>query len=492
MKKEEITPQKQLILVDKSIRSIMEELSAMGCMALIVGGAVRDAVLGILPKDMDIEVYNLSYGDLEAFLERYGKVDLVGKSFGIIKFKPNGSEDVYDISVPRRENKVGIGHKAFEVIFDPCMTIKEAATRRDVTINSMAYDPIENKIYDYFGGMDDLKNKILRHTSDQFKDDPLRIDRLMQFQARLGFDIHPDTIQVVKDILATGEYESLPKERKFEEWKKWAEKGVRHDLIFRFMRDTNLIYHYPELRALKETPQDKIYHPEGDVEIHTELCLSEMDKVIAREKITGNEKVILVMAILCHDIAKPNCTEEVMKLDKATMRERLTITSHGHEALGGIMAKDFLSRLGFNEELIVPISNLVSDHLASISISCITARSGKLKAVKRLSRRLSPATIQQLLYVIEADHNGRGSDMHRDATGSRDLLELAKEIKVENKQYEYILMGRHLIEAGLNPSVEFGDILRSSYEVQENGGFSEIVGAKEWLRKYLLHKNDLS
>lgn len=608
MKNEEIIPQKQLILVDESIRSIMVELSAIGCRALIVGGAVRDAVLGIIPKDMDIEVYNMSYADLEAFLERHGKVDLVGKSFGIIKFKPTGSEEIYDVSVPRRENKVGVGHKAFEVIFDPSMTIKEAATRRDITINSMAYDPIENTIYDYFAGMDDIKNRILRHTSDQFKDDPLRIERLMQFQSRLGFEIHPDTIQIVRDILATEEYESLPKERKFEEWKKWAEKGVRHDLIFQFMRDTNLIFHYPELRALKETLQDKIYHPEGDVEIHTARCLVEMDKIIEREKITGHEKVILVMAILLHDIGKMATTREEIKrietcanfkddpelrkgkllfircssqidldkkegqllvnnewiepiiisdteniqvgdiyamnlegwfimnpcqddqeadrcnnhysikhncrkilalpenisskhiqaIEEGKLKDgdevfigRLTITSNGHEALGGKMSVEFLSRLGFHEELITPISNLVADHLASVSISCITARSGKLKTVKRLSRRLHPATIQELLYVIESDHNGRGSDMHKDATGSRDLLELAKEMKVENKQYEYILMGRHLIDEKLKPGPIFGEILRAAEEAQENGAFQDLDAAILWLKKHLSEQDGI-
>lgn len=486
MNNEIITPDKPLIVVNESIRPIMAELSAIGCKALIVGGAVRDAILGIEPKDMDIEVYNISYAALETFLERHGKVDLVGKSFGIIKFKPTGQNETYDFSIPRKENRIGIGHKEFQVTFDILMTISEAASRRDFTMNALAYNPIENKIYDYFGGMDDLKNKIIRHTSAAFREDPLRILRCMGFQTRFDFTIHPDTIQAMKDIVASGDFESLPKERIFEEWMKWSEKGIRHDLIFQFLRDTNLIDYYPELKALRENFQDHIYHPEGNTEIHTSLCLSEIDKIIQREKITGQEKAILVLSTLLHDIGKPNTSESVMKMDKTTMKERLTITSHGHEALGGKMSVEFLSRLGFHEELITPIANLVSDHLASISISAITARSGKLKAVKRLSRRLSPATIQQLLYVIEADHNGRGSDMHKDATGSLELLELAKEIKVENKQYEYILMGRHLIEEGLKPSPRFGEILRAAELAQEDGLFQDIDGARKWLKEYLL------
>lgn len=489
MKKQEIILEKPLMDVNPDLMRIMGGLSDIGHKALIVGGAVRDSILGIEPKDFDIEVYNMSYGDLEAYLSMHGKVDLVGKSFGIIKFRPNGSDEAYDFSIPRRENRVGVGHREFHVTFDISMTISEAAARRDFTFNALAYDPIENKIYDYFGGLDDIGNKIIRHTSDAFREDPLRLLRAMQFQARFDFAIHPDTINAMKEIVASGDFESLPKERIFEEFMKWAEKGMRHDLIFRFLRDTNLIDYYPELKALKETPQDKIYHPEGDVEIHTELCLAEMDKVVAREGISGREKATLVMAILLHDIGKPATTQEIMKMDKSTNRERLVVTSHGHEALGGKMATEFLSRIGFYEELIAPIANLVSDHLASVSISAITAKSGKLKAVKRLSRRLHPATIQQLLYVIEADHNGRGSDVHKDATGSKDLLELAKEVKVENKQYEYILMGRHLIEHGLKPGPRFGEILRASNEAQENGMFQDLDGAKEWLRTYLLEPN---
>lgn len=590
MKNEEIVLEKPLMEVNPALKSIMGGLSDMGYKALIVGGAVRDAILGIEPKDFDIEVYNVSYGDLEAFLDRHGKVDLVGKSFGIIKFRPDGWSETYDFSIPRKENRIGVGHKAFEVTFDPEMTIMDGASRRDFTFNALAYDPIENKIYDYFGGMDDLKNKIIRHTSPSFMEDPLRLLRAMQFQARFDFTIHSDTIQAMKDIVASRDFESLPKERIFEEWMKWAEKGIRHDLIFQFLRDTNLIDYYPELKALKDTPQDKIYHPEGDVEIHTALCLAEMDKIIIREGISGKNKAMLVMAILLHDIGKPSTTrEEIKKIEtnpefndnvdfrigrllliKCPMQNdldkrygqilvddswidpiiisdtervtslshpsyntklccfghgggedepynrliladgrnisskhleaietgklkhgdevfigRMTITSNGHEALGGKMSTEFLSRIGFHEDLITPIANLVSDHLASVSISSITARSGKLKAVKRLSRRLNPATIQQLLYVIEADHNGRGSDMHKEATGSLELLELAKEVKVENKQYEYILMGRHLIEEGLKPGTRFGEILRAANEAQENGLFQDLEGAKEWLRKYL-------
>ena len=466
---------KQLIIIEPFVRELIQKLNKQGNQALIVGGAVRDALLGIEPKDIDIEVYKISYNDLMTFLSNYGKVDLVGKKFGVIKFKPSNSDWTYDFSIPRKENKIGVGHTDFEIVFDKEITMEQAFSRRDFTVNAIGYDPIENKIYDYFGGVKDLENKVLKHTSNAFKEDPLRILRGMGFQARFNFTIHPDTISLILEMLKTNDFDDLSKERIYEEFYKWASKGIRHDLIFKFMRDTTLIDRYPELKLLKETPQDAIYHSEGDVEIHTSMTLREMDKIIEREKISGEEKIILVMAILLHDIAKPQTTKEEMK------RGRMTITSHGHEAMGGEMVKEFLPRLGFHEELITPISNLVANHLSGVSISMIDSRSGKMKAVKKLSRRLYPATIQQLLYVMDADNYGRGGE-RKEATGKKELIELSAEADVQNKAYQPILMGRHLIEKGLEPSPKFKEILQKSFEAQESGSFNDLEGAKKWLQ----------
>lgn len=466
----------KLIKLNADIHSILQGLNNKGHQCLVMGGAVRDAILGIEPKDIDIEVYGISYEKLMEFLSDYGKVDLVGKKFGVIIFNPFNSEAKYDFSIPRTENKIGVGHKGFDIKLDSNLTIKDAAVRRDFTMNSIAYDPIENKVYDFFGGVDDIKNKIIRHTSDKFNEDYLRILRAMQFQARFGFSIHLDTIELMKRMLSDNdEFKSIAKERLFEEWMKWAEKGVHHNLIFKFMRDTNLIDYYPELKALKETPQDAIYHPEGDVEVHTELCLKQMDEIVFRENISGSEKTILVMSILLHDIAKPHTTKEEIKKD------RLTITSNGHEEMGKDVARVFLENIGFYERYIEPICNIISTHLAGIHITQITNLTGKYKFVKKLSRKLIPANVKQLIYVMEADTNGRGHDEYREPIGCKDIMDIANELVIVEKEYSYLLMGRHLIEAGLKPSIEFGSILKKSYEAQENGEFNDVDGAKNWL-----------
>ena len=475
----------KLIKIEPVVMNVLRELDGKGYQCLVIGGAVRDAILGIEPKDIDIEVYKINYEDLMQFLSWHGKVDLVGKKFGVIVFRPSGSEMKYDFSVPRKENKVGTGHTGFEITFDIDMTIKEAAERRDFTFNALAYDVINSQLYDYYGGVQDLENKIIRHTSDKFSEDYLRILRGMQFQARFGFEIHPDTIAVMKEMLQsnTEEFFELSVERVYEEWKKWAEKGVRHDLLFKFMRDTGLIEYYPDLKMLKYTEQDKIYHPEGDVEIHTELCLTHLDKIIKETDpmvaVIANEKIIVVMATLLHDIAKPQTTEEQMK------NGRMTITSNGHEAMGGVVAKKFLSSIGFSDELSYPICNIIANHLAGVSINAITSPAGQVKAVKKLSRRLFPATITQLLCVMEADTNGRGGSEYKMPTGGQEIADIAMTLNVTEKQYEYVLMGRHLIEAGLKPGEDFKIILNASYTAQENGEFSDVDGAKKWLEEFL-------
>lgn len=475
----------KLITLEPSIQEIVQSLFDKGYKSYIVGGAVRDALLKIIPKDIDVEVYGISYESLMEFLHPYGSVDLVGKKFGVIVFTPTNGEMKYDFSIPRKENKSGLGHKEFEIIFDEKITLEEASTRRDFRINALAYDSISETIIDCHGGTYDLHNGIISHVSDQFEEDYLRILRAMGFQSRFDFIIAESTTLKMKKMLGesfdeSNEFLLLPKSRLLEEWRKWAEKGTRHDLIFEFMRSTNLINYYPTLKALKDTPQDEVFHPEGNVQTHTEMCLRQIDRIISENNISGNEKIILVMSTLLHDVAKPPTTKEEIK------RGRMTITSNGHEAMGGVMAREFLEGIGFYDELITPICKLIENHLAGVNISLIPSQSGKVKAVKKLSRRLFPATINQLLFLMMADTRGRGeASESKVPTGYKEISEIAQELTITNNQYEYLLMGRHLIQKGMKPSQEFGIILKKSYEAQENGQFNDVDGAVKWLEEYL-------
>src|SRR5277367_2005387 len=143
-----------------ALQRIVRDLHAAGYRALIAGGAVRDALLGLDPKDIDIEVYGIAYDALVDFLKPRGRVDLVGKSFGVVKFRTHGHNagesaapdgDTYDFSVPRRDSKTGPSHRDFLTSFDPSITPQEAVSRRDFTINAMVFDPIGNELLDFFG-----------------------------------------------------------------------------------------------------------------------------------------------------------------------------------------------------------------------------------------------------------------------------------------------------------------------------------------------------
>ena len=208
--------------IDKPTNELLSSLSSVGS-PLIVGGSVRDSLVGSESKDIDIEVHKTSMNALIKHLKSSGyNVNEVGKQFGVLKVTGHGLEET-DISVPRKENKVGSGHKSFNTSFDPEMSITEAAERRDFTFNAIMYDHQNNVLIDPTGGKEDLENKVMRHVSDKFTEDPLRVLRGAQFATRFNMSYHPDTAKISKQI--RHEYNDLSKERLREEWGKFLEKG---------------------------------------------------------------------------------------------------------------------------------------------------------------------------------------------------------------------------------------------------------------------------
>ena len=177
------------------VSQIAEAVAQKGGKAIVVGGSVRDHFLSeAVPKDLDIEVYHLAPEHLEPLLSTFGKVQLVGKRFGVLKLTtPQGD---YDVSLPRRESKTGKGHKGFLVEADPEMTFEEAASRRDFTINAMGFDILQETFIDPHNGREDIQNKILRHVGPRFVEDPLRVLRAMQFAGRFEVKIAPGTIEL--------------------------------------------------------------------------------------------------------------------------------------------------------------------------------------------------------------------------------------------------------------------------------------------------------
>lgn len=225
----------------EAVREVARLAKESGGRALLVGGCVRDALLGKPAKDFDIEVYGISPDALQGILARSFRLDLVGASFGVVKLH---GHDI-DVAIPRRETKLGLGHKAFSMEYDPSLSVAEAAARRDFTVNAIYRDPLTDEIVDPWNGRADLSARILRHVSDHFREDPLRVLRGMQFVARFGLRPAPETIAICREMTPEG----LPSERLFEEWSKLLTKGVEISAGLEFLREVGWVKYYPEHRS---------------------------------------------------------------------------------------------------------------------------------------------------------------------------------------------------------------------------------------------------
>lgn len=451
-------------LIPNELASILERTPELG-RAYVVGGGVRDWLLGIANKDLDIEVFGVGYETLARALSRWGRTDLVGRSFGVVKLTMSDGR-VYDFSIPRRDSKIAPGHRGFEIAFDADITPEEAASRRDFTINALMFDPRRAEVLDFFGGREDLSRRVLRHTSEAFAEDPLRVLRGMQFVARFDLTTAPETLALCRRI--KGSYGELAVERVREEWFKWAEKSTMPSRGLRLLAETGWVEHFPEVAALIGTPQDPEWHPEGDVFVHTGHCLDALVKLPGWLTAETESRVVYSLAVLAHDFAKPQTTHEAMK------DGRLRIVSPGHEEAGGPLADSFLQRINAPlavRERVVP---LVKNHLAHLQTL-------NDRAVRRLARRLEPATIAELAVVITADQFGRPPRPQMVSENVSALLENAAALQVQSSAPRPILMGRHLIDLGLRPGQEFRIILEAAYEAQLEGGFFDLPQALNWL-----------
>src|SRR5438105_3403812 len=267
----------------------------------LVGGCVRDWLLGIPHKDFDVEAFGVSYEQLVEALAGWGRTDLVGRSFGVVKLTtPQGQ--TFDFTVPRRDSKIAPGHKGFEIHFEPGLTLEEAAARRDFTVNSLMYDPRSREVLDFFGGRADLREHRLRHTSAAFVEDPLRVLRGMQFASRFELVAAPETIELCRNMKAA--YGELAVERVREEWFKWASKSALPSAGLKFLAATGWLEHFPEIHALQGTPQEPAWHPEGDVFIHTCHACDALVKVPGWLSADEESRIVYSLAILAHDFGK--------------------------------------------------------------------------------------------------------------------------------------------------------------------------------------------
>jgi len=432
----------------------------------LVGGCVRDAVMGIEPKDFDVEVFGVEYDELAQILDNWGRVDIVGKSFGVIKLTKDG--ETYDFNLPRIDSKVAEGHRGFKVRVDHGLTLRQAAARRDFTINALAYDPHTNEVIDNFGGLFDIEHKILRHIGPSFSDDPLRVMRGMQFCGRFGLKADWDTVLLCRDLRCR--FDEIAEERLWMEWYKWAAMSERPPEGLWFLEETEWIEKFPLLGFMVGCEQDPEWHPEGDVMTHTWFCcdsLVETDNWFCRSK---DERAVLMMAVLLHDCGKYLTTERVVR-DGV---ER--IISPSHDLIGGTLASSFLKKMRAPELFCQQVKALVSCHMAHLSPP-------SKRTVRRLAERLHPATIDQLMMVVQADHAGRPPLPKDMPANALEIQRIAKELNVEASAPKPLILGRHLIELGLQPGPDFKRYLTAFFEKQLDGDFDNLEDGKFLLKK---------
>ncbi len=453
--------------VPAELEQILQETPELQ-QAYLVGGCVRDALAGHPhQKDFDVEVFGVDCDQLVAALSRWGRPDLVGRSFGVVKLTTQSGHE-YDFTLPRKDSKIAPGHKGFEVAFEPGIGLREAAARRDFTINSIMYDPRKREALDFFGGQEDLQNRVLRHKSAAFGEDPLRVLRGMQFAGRFDLTGAPETLEISRRMKCS--FGELAVERVRDEWFKWAQRSRRPSAGLRFLAETEWIDHFPEIKALMGVPQEPEWHPEGDVFVHTCHCCDAMVALPAWQAADPESKAVYMLAVLAHDFGKPGCTHRAVK----DGRER--IVSPGHESAGVEPARAFLERIRTPVSIVQRVLPLVQNHL--FHLETISDR-----AVRRLARRLSPENIEGLCVVMSADSMGRPPRPAVIPENVKALLAKAYELEVRQSPAPPILQGRHLLAIGLKPGKHLGEILEKAYEAQLEGTFGTLEGAMEWVSK---------
>ena len=438
---------------------IARRVKAAGGRALLVGGSVRDRLLGREVTDFDLECFGIAPEKLQETLRERYELDVVGLSFGIIKLH---HLDI-DIALPRRETKLGLGHRAFATECDPTLSIAEASARRDFTVNAIYLDPLTDELIDPWGGRADLERGVLRHVSEHFREDPLRVLRGMQFAARFDLAPAPETIAICREMSP----ENLPPERLFEEWAKLLVKGVKISRGLGFLRDVGWVRYYPELAALIGCEQAPKWHPEGDVWNHTLACL---DAFAAHRLGDEDEDLIVGLAVLCHDFGKPATS--------AFDPKKGCIRSLGHDEAGVAPTLSFLRRLTNEERLLKEVPPLVRFHMRPYAMWRDHSTEG---AIRRLAAKVT--RIDRLVRVAAADDLGR-PPFPSEPEPLEWLLGEAERLRIKDAAPKPILQGRDLIALGMKPGVEFGEILKAAYEAQLDGEFADLAGAVEFARKH--------
>ena len=437
--------------------------------ALLVGGCVRDTLMRAPVKDWDLEVYQVASERLREVLDQFGSVNAVGEAFTVYKL---GTD--LDVSIPRRERKSGRGHRAFVIEGEPSMSVEEATRRRDFTVNAILQDPLTGEVLDPFAGRADIERRLLRAVSkDTFVEDSLRVLRAAQFASRFKFDIDNETVALCQSI----DLSDLPAERVWGEIEKLLLRSEQPSIGLGWLRELAVVAKlFPEIAKLISVPQDPVWHPEGDVFVHTQLVIDRARELI--DDLPYPKQLTVMLAALAHDFGKPATTEFIEEHWR----------SRGHEEAGVEPTTTFLDRLNLHTidgyDVRGQVIALVKEHLKPGEFFKKREEIGE-GAFRRLARRCEP----DLLYrVAKADSLGRNAawvprENWYDAEAQEWFIKKARELQVEQTAPLPILLGRHLLEMGMAPGPRMGEITRAVYDMQLDGRVRTLEDAREEAKK---------
>ena len=413
--------------IPNRLLSIAGDIRSAGGRAFLVGGWVRDALLGKDCRDYDIEVYDLTQDELVPILKKYGRTNLVGKAFGVIHLAMKGLS--LDFSFPRTESKVGYGHRGFVVHTDEKLSFKEAALRRDFTINAMGMELPELTLCDPYGGIDDLKKGLLRHVGPAFVEDSLRILRGVQFASRFALTLAPETVELCRTLTLA----DLSVERLFEEFKKWLMKPGKPSLGLRAFLDIRLNDFFPEVFPLRESWEDL-----GEMLDNME---SEREK-LAAAGIALSESQSMEFAFASFLSGSPETSLKFL--------ERITNETH--------LLKNVPLQLGAYSNLPLGIVN------DAPQLRRLAVKLGGLKLLCLLVK----ATPRK--FYAEAD----------DAEFPEKLWRVATDFGLLEAAPQPYLTGKMLMELGVKPGKQMGEIIKQSFELQLDGKITNAEEAIAW------------
>ena len=451
--------------IPDQVLEIARAMRDHGGRALLVGGCVRDELMGAPPKDWDLEVYGIEPAKLREILDQFGSVNVVGEAFTVYKL---GAD--LDVSIPRRERKTGRGHRGFFIEGDPTMSTEQAASRRDFTINAILQDPLTEEIIDPFHGRDDLNRGVLRRVSPHtFIEDSLRVLRAVQFAARFEFRIEPETVELCRSIDIT----DLPAERIWGEVEKLLLRARHPSIGLGWMHALKVLDQlFPEMKALIGVQQEPEWHPEGDVWIHTRLTVDRARELI--DDLAYAQQVTVMLAALAHDFGKPATTEFI----DGRLRSR------EHEEAGVAPTESFLDRLNIHTldgyDVRAQVIAIVRDHLKPGEFYK-KRREVSTGAFCRLARKVD---LDLLYRVAKADSLGRNAanvprEQWYTAEAQDWFIERVRELELQHGAPAPILLGRHLLEMGMQPGPRVGEITKAVYEMQLDGRVVDLDDAKQ-------------